>query len=181
MNKSRVKVFMESMQDVLQFASYVKAEVKGLRTFVSYSLITSQSRFLDEIICRLADNGYRFEEYRRTIHELTDAFQASNEFSIWQITDFHQRDYGGLPLELFRKNAGLDLAKHKRVFGGTLASFSISPDLPVNEILDSIYRAINFSDVVFYNGRRIKVGDIIQLKGRYYYVDRFGYKPINIF
>ncbi|RUS44911.1 YodL domain-containing protein [Cohnella sp. AR92] len=181
MKSSQVEGFMQLMMDAVHAASDVKIKKSGRKVRVSFSFATFEAKTIDSFICNLADNGYTFSEKRGRLDELSEAFNRENEFGIWQVSSFHLRDYGLLPLQEFRDKRGtLDLSLHERVYGATLAQLKINPSLPTIQILQQIYRAFNVDKPLNYGGRSISIGDVIQLRGEYYYVDQSTFEWIAV-
>jgi len=172
MSTNQIGTFLDEMQDVINAAADVNIKKNGKKAKVTFAFVTFETSTIDSFLCRLADNGLAFSEQRHTIEELREAFFRANEFGIWQMPSLLYQAYGVLSLEEFRSKRGLlDLSLHKRIYGGTLAQLNIDPSLSSIQILQQIYSALNQELPLSYTGRPVSVGDVIQLRGEYYYVD----------
>ncbi|WP_240420300.1 YodL domain-containing protein [Paenibacillus periandrae] len=178
MTKKKVEFFLNVMQDIIQIASNTEIKKEGRRTMVSITMVTPKSEYLDFIINRISVLNFDFNEKRFFVHEIEKAYQSVNEVCIWQIDEFYIKN---LPLDASIQTYGkIDLSRHKRVYGGTLAGLNIESQIKENKIVKDVYHTFNFLRPSQCLGILIQVGDIIQIRKMFFYVNQFGFRRIKL-
>ncbi|NHN33254.1 hypothetical protein [Paenibacillus agricola] len=178
MTKQQLKPFMNNMRDIIQIASETEIKKEGRKTVVSITIVTPISKYLDSVISRVKEMGFDVNEKRGSVREIEKSYVSANEVCIWQIEELHlsKLSYD----EFIQKHGQADLSCHKRVFGSTLAGLNINQKLKENKLVKDVYHTFNFLRPSQCLGILIQVGDIIQIRDHYYYVNQFEFKLVKI-
>lgn len=72
-----------------------------------------------------------------------------------------------------------DIANYDLVYEGNIADFTKASDLRMQ--LETVFYKFNMEHPADYKGRSVSVSDVVAVAGKAFYVDSFGFKPLNDF
>jgi hypothetical protein len=178
MTKQQLKPFNNNMRDIILIASETEIKKEGRRTVVSITIVTPITKYLDSVVSRVKEMGFDVNEKRGSVEELEKLYHVANEVCIWQVEALH---LSNLSYDDFiQKHAQADLSCHMRVFGSTLAGLNINQKPKENKLVKDVYHTFNFLRPSQCLGILIQVGDIIQIRNHYFYVNQFEFKRVKI-
>lgn len=91
-------------------------------------------------------------------------------FKIYQVDDRKTRNFGFMSInELRHTGTQLNLDNYNMVFVGAIESQND------RIALEQIFEDFNINHPLYYNGRSISIGDIVEIDGLYYYCDMVGW------
>ena len=94
------------------------------------------------------------------------------KFKLYQIKDVENCRYSFFGFKS-AEQMGFTLDDYEVVYEDEVAS------MPDEDVLESLFYIFNVRRPDDFKGRSISVSDVIELNGKYYYTDTFGFKEIK--
>lgn len=101
---------------------------------------------------------------------------TTHKVSVYQISNLISDKLFQGYASIISEFGGIKLSDYKKVYNCNHATMETS----TTAILDEIFTRFNVGQPKDYKGRSISVSDIIVLDGVMYYVDKFGFKKVDI-
>lgn len=101
---------------------------------------------------------------------------TTHKVSIYQISNLISDKMFQGYASIVKDYGGVKLSDYKKVYNCNHATMETS----TTAVLDEIYARFNGEHPKNYKGRSLSVSDIIVLDGNMYYVDKFGFKKVDM-
>lgn len=99
------------------------------------------------------------------------------DYKLWQVQRGRTRDFGFMSLEEraeVLQTEEISLSVYEVTYKGTVAD-----DERINRSLEYLFGKFNVNRPDDFKGYSMSVGDMVEINGKFYYTDSFGFKDVT--